>query len=59
LLFNFALEYAFRRVQVKQDGLKLNGSHQLQVYTDDVNVGRSVYTIKGKAEALLVDSKEI
>jgi hypothetical protein len=27
LLFNFALKYALRRVQVKQDGLKLNGTH--------------------------------
>jgi hypothetical protein len=24
---NFALEYAIRRVQVKQDGFKLNGTH--------------------------------
>ena len=47
LLFNFTLEYGIRRVQVNQDGLKLNGTHQLLVYTDDVNIwGRSVHTIK-------------
>jgi len=29
MLFNFALEYAIRRVQVNQDGMKLNGTHIL------------------------------
>ena len=52
LFFNFALEYAIRRVQVNQDGLKLSGTHQLLVYVDDVNVlGGSVHTIKKNTEA--------
>ena len=54
-----ALEYAIRRVQVNQNGLKLNGAHQLLVYADDVTVfGVSVHTIKKNAEALVVASKE-
>ena len=59
MLFNFALEYAIRRVQVNQDGLKLNDAHQLPVYADDINMlGGSVHTIKENAEALIVASKE-
>jgi hypothetical protein len=58
LLFKFAVEYAIRRIQVNQDGLKLNGTHQLLVYADDVNVlGISVQTIKKNAETLVVASK--
>jgi hypothetical protein len=60
LIFNFALEYAIKRVQVNQDGLNLNGTHQLLAYADDVNIlGGSVRTVKENVEALVVATKEI
>jgi hypothetical protein len=38
LILNFALEYDIRKVQEIQVGLKLNGTHHLQAYADDVNL---------------------
>jgi len=60
LLFNFALQYAIRRVQVNQDGLKLNGTHQLLAYAnDDIILGGSIHTLKENAEALVAAAREI
>ena len=60
LFSNFALEYAIKWVQVDQEGLILNGTHQLLAYADDVSIlGGSVHTAKEKAETLIVATREI
>jgi len=46
LFLNVALEYVIRKVEGSQDGLKLNGTHQLLVYVDVTILGGSVRTMK-------------
>jgi hypothetical protein len=60
LLFNFASKYAIRHVQENQKRLKLNGTHQLLAYDDDINIfGRKKDILQKKTKALLDAGKEV
>jgi hypothetical protein len=60
LLFKFALGYVIRKVKKNQVELKLNGTCQLLVYADNVNLpGDNIYTIKKKRETSTDASKEV
>jgi hypothetical protein len=58
--FNFALEYGIRKVQDNQVVLKLNGTHQLLAYADNVNLlGDNIDTVKKNRDALIDASKRV
>jgi hypothetical protein len=60
LLFDFTLEYAIGKVQENWVRLKLNGTHQLLAYADDVNLlGDNIDTMKRNTEILIDASKEL
>ena len=60
MLFSSPTQYAIRRVQVNRNGLKLNGTHRLLVYADDVNIlGGSIHTLKENAETLVAATRKI
>jgi hypothetical protein len=56
LAFNFALEYAVRKVQENQAGLKLNGTPQILAYADDVNLLEDNIDTINKNTQTLVDA---
>jgi hypothetical protein len=60
LLFNFALEHSIGTFQVSQVRLKLNGTHQLLAYAEDVNLfGGYINTIEKNVENLIGVSREV
>jgi hypothetical protein len=60
LLFNFYLQYAIRKVQEHQVGLKLNGTHRLLAYVDDMNLLEdNIDTINKNTETLIDASKVV
>jgi len=57
---NFTFEYAIRKVQVNQNRLKTNRTHQLPVYSDDIDLQDLYKNVTNKSkEPLLAASKEL
>jgi len=58
LLFDLVSEYAVWKVQANQEGLKLNGTHQLLISVVHVNLlSENIHTV-GNTEASLVASEK-
>jgi len=57
---NFTFGYAIRKVQVNQNRLKMNRTHQLLVYNDDINLKDLYQNVTNKSkEPLLAANKEL
>jgi hypothetical protein len=55
-----ALDYAIKRDQADQEGLKLNATYEALIYAEDVKIfGGSIYNIQMNTKTLVVANKEI
>jgi hypothetical protein len=60
MLFTFTLEFAIKKVQENQEGLKLNGTHQLLFYADNLNLlVDNIDTIKRNTQTVIDGTKEV
>ena len=60
LTFNFALEYAIRKLEETRLALDMNSNHRILTYVDDVNlIGDDIRTIERNADVLLNACKDI
>jgi hypothetical protein len=60
LLFNFALEYAITKVEEKQVGMKLNGTHQILVCAVYINLlTHNINTTQKNTETLIGTYKKV
>jgi hypothetical protein len=59
LLFNFALEYAIRKVQKNKEGFELNETHHFLVDTDYIVLDENINITKKNIKALLNANKEV
>ena len=54
VLLNFALEYTIQNIQTNQEGMELNGTYQLPIYANHVNLlGEIMHTVMNSTEVFI------